>query len=809
MDLLADLRYAMRLLRKTPIFTIAAIGTLALGIGGNTTIFSLVQTMLLRPLPYQNPDEVVMVWEDRTVAGFPRTTPAPANYRDWRARNRSFTDMVATSFAFANITGDGPPELVLGRRVTANFFSVLGVQPVLGRSLTAADDTGGARIVVISYALWQRRYGGDPGLVGRTISMSGQNAPSSAGDVKYQVVGVVPPSFVFLDRDIDYWVPMQFSPTEAAERGNHFLTVFARLKSGVSLAAADADMQAIARRLTEEYPQSNRDLGARVVPIREQVLGDTRVQVIALMTASAAIVLIACANLASLLLARAAVRRGEYAVRLSLGATRGRLARQVLVESLCLSIAGGVLGLAIPVLTTTFVERIVPIGLRAYTVSLVDWRLLLFAGALSIATGLLFSLGPALQSAHASTADVLQQHARGNAGGRSRMFRDGLVVMQVAATLVLLVAAGLMLRTLANLNATERGFDADNVLTMVVPLMPKYAEPTTRPPFYDAILSSVRALPGVRGAAFGSALPFQSAGFSRAFSVEGRQRLPGDDPDALVRLGTADYLQTLRVTLIEGRLLDARDGIGAPLAVVVNETLARRFMPGQSALGRQIRFTPTEPLFTIVGVVKDVLERGYELGPKPGVYMTQAQGPRFFPTVNLLVRVDGDPLGYAPTVQRIIREVDSDQPIRLIRSLTEVIALTVGDRRQQTTLLVVFGALALVIASLGLYGLLAQTVSARGREIGIRMALGATWRSVMQMVMSRGIVLTGSGLAIGGVLAWLVTRGMETLLYGVGAADPLTFALVAGLLAAVSAVACAIPAVRAARVDPMLALRDQ
>jgi len=809
MDLLADLRYAIRLLRKTPIFTIAAIGTLALGIGGTTTIFSLVQTMLLRPLPYQNPDEVVMVWEDRTVAGFPRTTPAPANYRDWRARNSSFTDMVATSFAFANITGAGPPELVLGRRVTANFFSVLGVQPVLGRSFTAADDTGGARIVVISHALWQRRYGGDPGLVGRTISMSGQNAPSSAGDVKYQVVGVVPPSFVFLDRDIDYWVPMQFSPTEAAERGNHFLTVFARLKSGVSLAAADADMQAIARRLTEEYPQSNRDLGARVVPIREQVLGDTRVQVIALMTASAAIILIACANLASLLLARASVRRGEYAVRLSLGATRGRLARQVLVESLCLSIAGGVLGLAIPVLTTTFVERIVPVGLRAYTVSLVDWRLLTFAGALSIATGLLFSLGPALQSAHASTADVLQQHARGNAGGRSRMFRDGLVVMQVAATLVLLVAAGLMLRTLANLNATERGFDADNVLTMVVPLMPKYAEPTTRPPFYDAILSSVRALPGVRGAAFGSALPFQSAGFSRAFSVEGRQRLPGDDPDALVRLGTADYLQTLRVTLIEGRLLDARDGIGAPLAVVVNETLARRFMPGQSALGRQIRFTPTEPLFTIVGVVKDVLERGYELGPKPGVYMTQAQGPRFFPTVNLLVRVDGDPLGYAPTVQRIIRDVDSDQPIRLIRSLTEVIALTVGDRRQQTTLLVVFGALALVIASLGLYGLLAQTVSARGREIGIRMALGATWRSVMQMVMSRGIVLTGSGLAIGGVLAWLVTRGMETLLYGVGAADPLTFALVAGLLAAVSAVACAIPAVRAARVDPMLALRDQ
>ena len=809
MDLLADLRYAVRLLRKTPVFTVTAIGTLALGIGANTTIFSLVQTMLLLPLPYQNPDQVVMVWEDRTAGGFPRNTPAPGNYRDWREMNRSFTDMAATAFAFANLTGDGAPELVIGRRVTANFFSVLGVQPVVGRTLTAADDTIGERVVVISHALWQRRYGGDPGIVGRTISMTGQNA-SSAGDVKHEVVGVAPPSFVFLARDVDYWVPMQFSPEEAAVRGNHFLNVVARLKPGVTVETANSDIGAIARRLSDQYPETNRDFSAAVVvPMREQVLGDTRVQVIALMTAAAIIVLIACANLASLLLARASVRRGEYAVRLSLGATRGRLARQVLVEALCLSIAGAVLGLAIPMLTTTFVERMVPVGLQAFTVSLMDGRLLAFAGALSITTGLLFSLGPALQSARVSTADVLQQHSRSHTGGRSRAFRDGLVVLQVAATLVLLVAAGLMLRTLANLNAIERGFDAENVLTMVVPLMPKYADPTKRPAFYDAILDGVRALPGVRGAAFGSALPFQSTGFTRGFSVEGRQRLPGDELDVLFRIGTADYLQTLRVTLVEGRLLDARDGAGAPRAVVVNETLVRRFMPGQSALGRQIRFDPTEPVFTVVGVVKDVLERGYQQGAKPGVYVTQAQGPRFFPTVNLMVRVDSDPLGYAPAIQRIVRAVDPDQPIRLTRTMTEVIALTVGDRRQQTTLLVVFGALAIVIASLGLYGLLAQTVSARGREIGIRMALGATWRSVMRMVMSRGIALTGAGVGIGAVLAWSVTRAMETLLYGVGAADPLTFALVAGLLAAVSAVACAIPAVRAARVDPMLVLRDQ
>jgi len=810
MDLLADFRYAVRLLRRTPVFTIAAIGTLALGIGANTTIFSLVRDVLLRPLPYQNPDQIVMVWEDRTAAGFPRNPTAPGNYRDWRVMNRSFTDMAATGFAFANITGDGAPELVLGRRVTANFFSVLGVEPVLGRPFTAADEATGQRVVVISYALWQRRYNGDRGIIGRTISMSGQNAAASASDVKYEVVGVAPAPFVFLSRDIDYWIPMQFSPEEAANRGNHFMDVVARLKPGVSIEAADSDIEAIASRLSEQYPDTNRDFSAAsVVPIREQVLGDTRVQVIALMSAAAAIVLIACANLASLLLARASVRRGEYAVRLSLGATRGRLARQVLVEALCLSTAGGALGLLIPVLTTTFVERIVPIGLQSFSVSLMDWRLLTFAAALSIATGLLFSVGPAFQSAHVSTADVLQQHARGNAGRRSRTFRDGLVVLQVAATLVLLVAAGLMLRTLANLNAVERGFDADNLLTMQVPLMPKYADPSRRLAFYEPILDGVRALPGVRGAAFGSALPFQSTGFTSAFSVDGRQRLPGDDPDALIRIGTAQYLQTLGVTVIEGRLLDARDGVDAPLAVVVNEMMVRRFMPGQSALGRQVRFDSTQRLFTVVGVVKNVLERGYGLESKQAIYVTAAQGPRYFPATNLMVRVDNDPLDYAREIQRIIRAVDRDQPIRLIRPMTELIALTVGDRRQQTTLLVVFGGLALVIASLGLYGLLAQTVSARGREIGIRMAFGATSRSVMQMVMSRGIVLTGAGVGVGAALAWSITRAMETLLYGVGAADPLTFALVAGLLAAVSAVACAIPAVRAARVDPMLVLRDQ
>lgn len=800
MDLLADLRYALRLLRKTPVFTIAAIGTLALGIGANTTIFSLVQTVLLRPLPYQNPDQVVMVWEDASRAGFSRNTPAPANFTDWRASNRSFTDMAAARGVIATLTMDGAPEQVLGRGVTPNFFDLLGVRPVLGRSFTPDDDRIGVNVVVISHALWQRRYGGNPDIAGRTILMN---------DAKYEVVGVAPRSFVFLNREIDYWVPIQLPPNQVTNRGAHYLSVVARLKPGVSVQAADAEMRDIAKRLEAQYPNTNRDIGAVVVPMREQVLGDVRIEVIALAIAATAIVLIACANLASLLLARASVRRGEYAVRLSLGATRARLARQLLVEALCLSLAGGVLGLAIPMLTSTLIERIVPEGLQGLDLSVLDWRLLSFAFVLSIVTGVLFSLGPAVQAAHASTADVLQQHTRGSVSGATRRFRDGLVVLQVAATLVLLVGAGLMLRTLANLDAITLGFEPDNLLTMQVVLpQPKYTEPAKRMAFFDRVAADVRSLPGVRGAAFASMLPFQSAGNTRFFAVEGRQQLPGDVPDALFRAGTGDYLRTLGVIPIEGRLIDERDGADAPLAVVVNETLAQRFLADGPPLGRRIKFGgPNDPYYTVVGVVRNVLERGYEREDKPGVYVSAAQFGGL--ASNIVVRVDGDPLRYASAVQRIIYQVDPDQPARLVRSMNEIISLSVGDRRQHTALLVMFGALATLIAALGLYGLLAQTVSARGREIGIRIALGATWSSVIAMVMSRGIALTATGLAAGAAIAWSVTRAMSALLYGVEADDPITFAAVVALLGSVAIVACAIPAIRASRVDPMLVLRDQ
>ena len=799
MDLLADVRYALRLLRKTPVFTVAAIGTLALGIGANTTIFSLVRTVLLQPLPYAEPDRLVIVWEDASLVGFPKNTPAPGNYNDWRAQNRSFTDMAATRGANASLTMDGPPEQVLGRAVSANFFDVLGVRPQIGRVFAAREDTNGAQVVVLSHALWQRRYGGDPGILGRTLLMS---------DVRYEVIGVAPKSFVFRDRDIDYWIPMRLSPQQINTRGAHFLNVVARLKPNISIAAADADIKGIAKRMAEQYPETNRQIGATVVPVREEVLGDTRVELIALMIAAAAIVLIACANLASLLLSRAAARQGEYAVRLSIGATRARLARQVIVEALCVSVAGGMLGLLMPLLTGRLLERLVPLGLQAPVTSILDWRLLLFAASLSIGTGLIFSIGPALQSAGASTSQALQQHARGTVGGSTRRFRDGLVVLQVAATLVLLVAAGLMLRTLANLGAVELGFDADHLLTMQVALpQSKYADAQKRRAFQERVVREVRMLPGVENAAFGSTLPFQSIGNTRGFEIEGRSGPPDEIRDALFRIGTPGYLKTLGAMTAEGRLIDERDVDGAPFAVVVNETLAKRYVPNQTAVGHRLRYDPDGPWFTIVGVVRDVLERGYEQEDKPATYVSAAQLSESF--MHIVVRVAGEPLAYAPAVQKVIQGVDPDQPVRLVRSMADIIGLSVGDRRQHTTLLVAFGALALLIASIGLYGLLAQSVAARSREIGLRMALGATWRDVVAMVMSRGLLLSAIGVLLGMAVARSVTRAMQTLLYDVSAGDPSTYGLVLAVLASVAVAACAIPAFRAARVDPMVVLREQ
>jgi len=799
-DAWQDVKYSVRTLRKAPAFAAVAIVTLALGIGANTAIFSAVDAILIRPLPYSQPDRLVMVWEDATAAGFPRNTPAPGNYTEWTRLNRVFTGIAATASGSANVTGDGTPEQLNGRRVTSNFFSVLGVQPVVGRTFTEQEDRDGARVVVISHGLWLRRYAGDTSIVGRTLQLNG-NA--------WQVVGVMPRSFVFRRNDIDYWTPIHFSPAQAAQRRSHYLNVVARLKPGVTIAAADAEMRRVSTLLQQQYPDTNVRVTTTVVPLKDDLLGNTRVELLVLMGAAAAVLLIACANLASLLLSRAASRRSDLAVRTALGATRARLVRQALAEGLVLSAIGGGLGTAIAPLAISLLARLTPRGFPDNALSILDLRLLIFALVASVVSGVIFSILPAWQTAWRAS---VERGSRTTAGVDARRTRDVLVVFQVAAALVLLVGAGLLLRTLGQLRAIDLGFKADGVLTMKTALAPtRYRELAQRLEFYNRVLDEVRRLPGVDSAAYGSYLPFMSQGNTNFFQIEGATASPDADPDALRRVGTTDYLRTLGAHVVEGRLLDSRDVAGAPLAVVVNETMARRYLPGTTAVGHHVRFDvrPETPVFTIVGVVKDVRERGYALAMKPAVYLSLAQLGNGEFADSLVVRTSRDPLSLAAPIQRIVAAVDPEQPISAVQSLDDLLDLDIADRQQQMALLAMFASLALFLASIGLYGLLSHLVAQRTREIGVRIALGASRGAVVRSVLGRGVALTAIGLSAGLVISWIGARALQGLLYGVSATDPVTFASVAALLSLISFVACYGPARRAALVDPIVALRAE
>jgi putative ABC transport system permease protein len=803
-DLRRDLVYAIRTIRRAPGFASVAVLSLALGIGANTAIFSAVNAVLIRQLPYADPERVVMVWEDATAAGFPRNTPAPGNYTEWVRLNRAFTGMAATVGTSGNLTSDGPPEQLLGRNVTGNFFSVLGATPVLGRTFTEEEDRAGAPVVVVSYGLWQRRWGGDHAIVGKTVLLN---------NARVEVIGVMPRSFIFRNDTVDYWGPIHFSPETAVQRRSHYLNVVARLKPGLTPEAANTDMRRVSLLLQQAYPETNGGnvrITTVVVPLKEDLLGKARVELLVLMAAAAAVLLIACANLASLLLARSVTRRAEIAVRTALGATRGRLLRQLVIEAMVLSFAGGAAGLILASAGVSLIAQLAPAGFPAVPTSVLDTRLLAFTFIVSTAAGLIFSLVPAWQSSRVSLRDAQQQGGRSMAG-HGRQTRDALVVAQLAAAVVLLVSAGLMLRTFANLRATELGFTPDHVLTMRTPLArtPQTLDPVSRLAFYDRVLTRVRALPGVEDAAYANLLPFESIGFTNSFRIEGIT-LDADDPaDAMRRTGTASYLRTLGVQLTEGRLLGDQDVDGAMLAVVINETMARKYWPNGGAVGHRMQFLgPTAPWYTVVGVVKNVRERGYELQMKPAIYVTAAQW-RGETTDKLIVRTAGDPTSLAAPIRRIVADINAQQPIAGVRTLESIVDANLGDRRQQMTLLLLFAGLAVVLASIGLYGVLSYSVAQRTREFGVRMALGATPGSVLSLVLRHGAILSGAGLAIGAGAAWAATRAMNSLLYGVTAGDPMTFAAVLVGLAIIGLVASVVPAGRATRVDPLAALRAE
>ncbi len=802
MNLVINLRYAFRQITKNPGFFALAVAALALGIGANTAIFSAVEAVLLHSLPYTQPDRLVVVWEDASFVGFAFNTPAPANYLDWQARNRVFTDMLATRFVTASLTGDGQPEQLSGKKVTPNFFAVLGVQPVWGRPFTVEEDKSQTPVVVLSYNLWRRRFGGDEAIIGRTMLMNG---------VPTKVVGVMPKDFFFSDRkNSDYWVPMAFTPEQWAWRQTHFLTVVARLKPGVTAEQAQQDMQRIAVELQKQYPESNAKVGAVVVPIQKDYAGDTRSGLLVLQVASLFVLLMACSNLANLLLARSTGRRREMAVRLAMGASRWQIAAQLLTESLVLAVAGGLLGLWLGQMCWSVFGKLVPE--QAGEGFAVNGQLLLFTAGISLAAGMLFGLAPALRAGSVPLEESLREGGRGGESRSGLRLRDTLVAGQFALAFALLVCAGLMIQTIWNLRKQELGFHADHLLTMGVPLPEKKYDTAEKVRgFFHAVVEDVRALPGVQGAGFGSDTPFMTNGDTEGYTVEGEPPLPaGEYNDALYREVTPGYLDMLGARVKEGRLLVENDHDNGALALVVNEFLAKRHWPGKSAVGKRIRFGDEKsPWWTVVGVVDDIRERGFLYEMKPAVYVpvTQVKKPSGFSM--LVVRTSNDPASAVKMVEGAVWRVDPQQPVSSVRTMDQLMETDVADRTRPMILLGVFAGLALVLACIGVYGVLAYAVAARTREIGVRMALGAKPMDVTRMILGGGVKLSAIGLLAGGALAAGLLNLLETLLFGVTAVAPGIYVGTAATLLLVALMACVIPAQRASRVDPAVALRNE
>ena len=803
-DLLHDLRYAARLQRKNPGFTIVAVIALALGIGANTAIFSVVNTVLLRPLPYKDPERLVMVWEDASRHGYPRDTPAAGNYVDWRDQNQVFEGMAAIADTSFNLTGSGEPERLEGRRVSVNLFPLLGVEPQIGRVFTAAEDQPGAqRVVLLSYGLWQRRFGGDPNIAGQSLTLNGES---------YVVVGVMPARFQFPSSDDQAWVPIAFTQQEMANRGRHYLEVLARLKPGVSLDQAQSEMSTIASRLQQQYPQFNAELGAVVQPLQEHLVGDIKPALLILLGAVGLVLLIACANVANLLLARAAVRQKEIAVRVALGARRWRLIRQFLTESVLLSTVGGLVGLAIAYGGLVLLRAFIPENISQAREISMDLKVLGFTFLVSVATGVIFGLAPAIQAARFNQIETLKEGGRDAAtGGGGKRLRGLLVTAEVAISLVLLIGAGLLINSFLRLRNVDPGFRADNLLTMRIVLpKPRYEQFERRSAFYTDLVQRVQSLAGVRSAAITTNLPLYRQGNSISISIEGQPAPPpGQERIVVTRIISPGYFDTMSIPLLRGRNVTEQDTETTPNVVVISETMARRYWPGEDAVGKRIaagRVTSPEDWIQVVGVVKDVRQFELNAEPKPQMYLSYRQAG-FFEPRDLVVKTDVDPSSLAATVRKAVWEIDKDQPVSNIQTMEEILADSIARQRFSMLLLAIFAGVALVLAGVGIYGVMSYSVAQRTHEIGIRMALGAQTGAVLKLAVGYGMKLVIAGIVIGLIAAFALTRVMATLLFGVTATDPTTFTLISVLLIAVAAVASYVPARRATRVNPIIALR--
>jgi putative ABC transport system permease protein len=804
--LLQDIRFSLRTLRKSPGFVVFAVIPLALGLGANAAIFSVVDAVLFRSLPFHNASRLVEVWEDSSRIGFPQDTPAPANFVDWKRRNHVFEDMAALKGDLYALTGVGTPQQVEGSPVTANLFPLLGVSPILGRNFSADEDRpGGPRVVLIGYSLWQERFGGDRAVIGREIWLNNQ---------KYQVLGVMPRGIAFPEQS-QVWLPLALSSQQLAVRSSHYLQVFARLKPGVSLAQAQREMSGLAAQLAHDYPESNTDLGAVVVGLRDQLVGNLKLALWAVAAGVGCVLLIACANLAGLLLARAAGRGREFAVRSALGAGRARLIRHTLIESLLLAGAGGAAGLAIAVFTIPFLRHLVPAALSTWSEPRIDLSLFGFLFFISVLAAILFGTLPALILSRADLSNALQQGGRAAIGGSTRI-RKMLIVSEVALAVVLLVGAGLLTRTLWALAHVPLGFRPEGVMTLRTSLPGSSDSPyrtfLARTRFYRGVLDRVAAIPGLISAGYTTFLPLTNAGGTSGFIIEGAPPpLPGQFNDANHRVISAGYLQTIGVRLRAGRFFRDSDGPDALQVAIINEAMAQQYWAGQDPLGHRFKLSdPAAPWITVVGVVDDVRQMALDVNGRAEMYFpyTQSAGSfGYFTPRDLAVRVKGDPLSYAKALEAAVLDVDRNQPIADVMPMEQLIADKLASRDVAVKLIAAFAGLALLLAALGLYGLLAYTVLQRRREIGVRMALGARPRQVSAAVLREGLYLVVSGLALGVASSWFVMRALKTLLFGVAATDAWVLAGSALVLLAVGLMASYLPAHWAASIDPMTALR--